>query len=120
MEYVNHLFKDGYETEDVVVLAKLLKPFAPHLASEMLEQLESDDTWPEWDEKYLVADTVEVVVQVNGKLRAKITVAADDLKDTDKIQQLALEQPNVQKHLDGKNPKKIIIPPHAKLINIVI
>ncbi len=119
MEYVNRLFKDGYEIKDVIVLAKLLKPFAPHLASEMLEKLNSDDAWPEWDEKYLVADTVEVVVQVNGKLRAKIMVATDDLEDADKLQKLALEQPNVQKHLDGKAPKKVIIPPHAKLVNIV-
>ena len=61
MEYVNELYKNGASKEDLVVLAKLLKPFAPHLASEMLEKLDSDDEWPKWDEKYLVADTVELV-----------------------------------------------------------
>ena len=81
MEYVNELYKTGAAKEDLVVLAKLLKPFAPHLASEMLEKLGADDEWPKWDEKYLVSDTATVVVQVNGKLRAKLEVSADDLED---------------------------------------
>ena len=120
MEYVNYLFKNGVETEDVMVLAKLLKPFAPHLASEILEQLKADDAWPEWDEKYLVADTTEVVVQVNGKLRAKLSVATSDLEDKDKLEKLALEQPNIKKYTDGKEIRKVIVPPRAKLINIVV
>ncbi len=118
MEYVNELYKTGASKEDLTTLAKLLKPFAPHLASEILEKLDSDDEWPTWDEKYLASDTVEVVVQVNGKLRAKLTVSTSDLSDEDKLTKLALENPNVKKFISGE-PKKIIIPKKAKLINIV-
>ena len=120
MEFVNELYKNGASTEDLTVLAKLLKPFAPHLASEMLEELKADDEWPTWDESALVADTVEVVIQVNGKLRAKLSVAVDELADTDKLTEMALAEENVKKYLNGGEPKKVIIPPKAKLINIVV
>ena len=118
MEYVNELYKIGASTEDIITLAKLLKPFAPHLASEILEKEEADDKWPEYNEAYLVSDTVQLIVQVNGKVRAKLEINFDDLKDQEKIKELALSQENVQKYLNGK-PKKIIIPNGAKLINIV-
>ena len=118
MEYVNELYKTGASTEDVIILAKLLKPFAPHLASEILEKEEADDKWPEYNETYLVSDTVQLIVQVNGKVRAKLEINSDDLKDQEKIKELALSQENVQKYLNGE-PKKIIIPKGAKLINIV-
>ena len=119
MEYVNELYKSGATEEDVITLAKLLKPFAPHLASEMLEKLSSDDEWPQWDEKYLVSDTVEVVVQINGKLRAKLTVNADDLNNEKKITDLALADEKVQKYTKS-GIKKTIFVPKAKLLNIVI
>ena len=118
MEYVNELYKTGANEEDLITLAKLLKPFAPHLASEMLEKLNSNDEWPKWDQKYLVTDTVELVVQVNGKLRAKITVATSDLTDKQKLTDLALADPNVKKFISS-TPKKIIIPNNTHLINIV-
>ena len=118
MEYVNELYKTGASTEDVIILAKLLKPFAPHLASEILEKEEADDKWPEYNEAYLVSDTVQLIVQVNGKVRAKLEINSDDLLDQEKIKELALSQENVQKYLNGE-PKKIIIPKGAKLINIV-
>ncbi|MBR2543553.1 leucine--tRNA ligase [Candidatus Saccharibacteria bacterium] len=119
MEYVNELYKTGAGEEDLVVLAKLLKPFAPHLASEMLEKLGADDEWPKWDEKYLVSETVEVVVQVNGKLRAKLMVSTEDLEDEDKIIDLALADEKVKKYTDG-GVKKTIFVKRAKLINIVV
>jgi leucine--tRNA ligase len=118
MEYVNELYKTGASTEDVIILAKLLKPFAPHLASEILEKEEADDKWPKYNEAYLVSDTVQLIVQVNGKVRAKLEINSDDLEDQEKIKELALSQENVQKYLNGE-PKKIIIPKGAKLINIV-
>ena len=118
MEYVNELYKTGASTEDVIILAKLLKPFAPHLASEILENEEADDKWPEYNEGYLVSDTVQLIVQVNGKVRAKLEINSDDLEDQEKIKELALSQENVQKYLNGE-PKKIIMPKGAKLINIV-
>ena len=118
MEYVNELYKTGASTEDVIILAKLLKPFAPHLASEILEKEEADDKWPEYNETYLVSDTVQLIVQVNGKVRAKLEINSDDLKDQEKIKELAMSQENVHKYLNGE-PKKIIMPKGAKLINIV-
>ena len=118
MEYVNELYKSGAEKEDVIVLAKLLGPFAPHLSSEMLEHLKADDVWPTWDEKALIEDEVEIVVQVNGKLRAKIKVSAEDAKTQAIVEGLALQNENVQKFIDG-TPKKTIYVEKAKLLNIV-
>ncbi len=132
MEYVNELYKIGVSTEDQVALAKLLKPFAPHLASEMLEKLEADraktapkapaitDEWPTWDESCLVAEETEVVVQVNGKLRDKILVPTEDLTSEEKLREAALASANVQKFIADKEIRKVIVPKHAKLVNIVV
>ena len=119
MEYVNELYKVGTTQEDLITLAKLLKPFAPHLASEMLEHLDATDEWPTWDEKYLVADTAEVVIQVNGKLRSKITVDTADLDDEAKIISLALADSKITKYTENGIKKTIFIK-KAKLLNIVI
>lgn len=120
MEYVNQLYKTGAKTDDLVALARLLKPFAPHLASEMLEKLGTDDTWPTWEEKYLEAQLVEVVVQVNGKLRAKLQASPELLDQPDELRALALADPNVQRFLADRPVKKVIIPRGAKLVNLVV
>lgn len=120
MEYVNELYKIGANHEDLATLAKLLKPFAPHLASEMLEKLNEDDVWPTWNDEYLVADEVEFVVQVNGKLRSKITVTADSCENEENIRELALADDNVQKFISGQEVRKVIVPKGRKLVNIVI
>ncbi len=119
MEYVNELYKVGASDEDRVILAKLLKPFAPHLASEMLEHLKSDDEWPKWDEKYLIASRIELIVQINGKLRAKLSISADDLSDEEKIKSLAFADAKVQSYIKS-GVKKTIFVPKAKLLNIVV
>lgn len=119
MEYVNELYKIGASEEDLIVLAKLLKPFAPHLASEMLEKLSSDDEWPKWDEKYLVSENAEVIVQVNGKLRAKLEVSVNDLENEEKIVELALLDERVKKYTES-GIKKTIFVKKAKLLNIVV
>lgn len=119
MEYVNELYKVGASNEDLITLAKLLKPFAPHLASEMLEKLDADDEWPKWNEKYLVADTIEVVVQINGKLRAKLSVDTSDLDDEEKIISLALADEKIAKYTEN-GIKKTIFVKKAKLLNIVV
>ncbi len=119
MEYVNELYKVGADEEDLVVLAKLLKPFAPHLASEMLEKLNADDEWPKWDEKYLVSDTVQVVVQVNGKLRGRLELSTEDLEDEEKVIKAALEDDNIKKYTES-GVKKTIFVKKAKLLNIVV
>ena len=118
MEYVNELYKLGTTKDDQITLAKLLKPFAPHLASEMLEKLESDDVWPVWDEKYLASDTVEVVVQINGKLRAKLVIDKADLEYEEKVIALAKEDEKVKKYTEN-GIKKTIFVKKAKLLNIV-
>ncbi|MBQ6487325.1 leucine--tRNA ligase [Candidatus Saccharibacteria bacterium] len=119
MEYVNELYKLGASKDDQITLAKLLKPFAPHLASEMLEELKSDDVWPVWDEKYLASDTVEVVVQINGKLRAKLVVDKADLEDEKKVIEIAKQDEKVKKYTES-GIKKTIFVKKAKLLNIVV
>ena len=84
----------------------------------MLERLDADDEWPKWDEKNLVNDTVEVVVQVNGKLRAKLTVNVDDLEDEEKIVKMAQDDERVKKYTEN-GVKKTIFVKKAKLVNIV-
>ena len=118
MEYVNELYKNGANKEDLITLSKLIKPFAPHLACEMLEELKADDTWPTGDDAALVADTVEVVVQVNGKLRARLQVPAEDMADEEKLKALALADENVKKYVEGE-PKRVIVLPKVRLVNIV-
>ena len=120
MEFVNYLYKSGKSPADLAALAKLVKPFAPHLACEMLEKLNANDVWPTWDESALTADTVEVVVQVNGKLRARLDVSVDDADDPAKLEELAKADPNVQKYLNGQEVRKIITPKNTKLVNIVV
>lgn len=119
MEYVNELYKTGASEEDLIALAKLLKPFAPHLASEMLEKLGADDEWPKWDDKYLVADKVVVVVQVNGKLRSKFEADVADLDDEEKIIEAAKSDKKLQKYIEN-GIKKAIFVKKAKLVNLVV
>lgn len=118
MEYVNELYKTKASLEDLKVLAKLLKPFAPHLASEMLEKLNANDEWPKWDESSLVSNTVDVIVQINGKLRGKLTVEKSDLGDEEKIVSLALADEKIKKYT-AQGVKKTIFVPKAKILNIV-
>ncbi len=120
MEFVNELYKNGAHYDDLVVLAKLLKPFAPHLASEMLEALDANDIWPKWDEKLLIADEIEMVVQINGKLRARIMLPAADAEDSEKMQAAALADAKVQSYTDGRQVVKVIAIPKTHLVNVVV
>ncbi len=120
MEYVNELYKNGANKDDLVALGKILKPFAPHLASEMLEKLNSDDIWPKWDEKLLVEDEIEMVVQVNGKLRARIMIPAEEAEDKAKLEEYARADEKVKTFTDGKDIIKVIVIPKTHLVNIVV
>ena len=102
-------------------LVKLLAPIAPHMMEEIWQVLGHDHTltyepWPTYEAKYLMADTVEVVVQVNGKVRAKLNVDRD--MASDKLQALALADAHVKSFLENKEVKKVIAIPN-KIVNIV-
>lgn len=99
----------------------LLSPIVPHVTHEMWKALGNtsivmEEAWPEFDESALVKSVIEVVVQVNGKVRAKIEVAPDAPKD--EVEALALADEHVQKFTEGKTIRKVIVVP-GKLVNIV-
>jgi len=107
--------------EALVAVVKLLSPITPHISAELFAALgQSEDIlnapWPIIDEAALVEDSKLIIVQVNGKLRSKLTVAADAQQDA--VQALALADENVSKFTDGKSIRKIIFVP-GKLLNIV-
>lgn len=126
MECVNDLYKlkvAGYSEDwrpHLKTLVQLVQPFAPHMAAELWQQLGETSqldfaAWPVWDNAKIVSDSLLIIVQVNGKLRAKLEVAADASEE--QIKNLALADANVQKFVPAE-PKKIIYV-KGKLINIV-
>ena len=132
MELVNDAYrlKDGLlgEPGGVAALrfatataASLIFPFAPHLGAEVWERLEGgrvwEEPWPEADPALLASDTVTLVVQVNGKLRDRIEVAADASEE--ELLAAARESEKVAGHLDGKEVVKEIVVP-GKLVNLVV
>ncbi|GAB4239309.1 MAG: leucine--tRNA ligase [Ekhidna sp.] len=103
-------------------LTVVLSPFAPHISDELWSLLGHqgsivDATYPEFDQKYLTEDTIEYPISVNGKMRAKIPFPADAGKET--IEAGALANETIQKWMDGKAPKKVIVVP-KKIVNIVV
>lgn len=103
-------------------LVALVAPFAPHMADELWVNLGHSstvqrDSWPQWDKQYLTGDTMTIIVQVNGKLRAKLDLAKDTPEDT--IRSTALADENVQKYINGSAPNRVIYIP-GKLVNIVV
>ncbi|MDF1689799.1 MAG: leucine--tRNA ligase [Cycloclasticus sp.] len=130
MELLNAVSKFKVETDVARALRQeclesivlMLSPIIPHVCDEMWQALGHQEelvqvTWPEFDESALVLDEIQMVVQVNGKLRAKITVAADTPKES--IEKLALSEENVSKFIGDKPVRKVIVVP-KKLVNIVI
>ena len=125
MELINDVSKfDGdaavkHEALEAAVL--VLAPITPHASHVLWQALGHDEAvlnaaWPDVDESALVKDSIELVVQVNGKVRAKLEVPASADKDT--VENLAKAEPNVQKFTDGKTIRKVIVVP-GKLVNIV-
>jgi leucyl-tRNA synthetase len=130
MELMNTLsrFEDNSEQgraimqEALEAITLMLSPMVPHITHTLWRALGKqttliDEAWPEVDESALKRDSIEIVVQVNGKLRARIAVAADADKAT--IEQTALADENVQRFTEGKQIIKVIIVP-GKLVNIVV
>jgi len=107
--------------EALEVLTVLVGPIMPHLAEELWqalggEALAIDAPWPQADRSLTVEDTVTVAVQVNGKVRATITLPKD--ADRTAAEQAALDEPGVQRALDGKAPRKVIVVPN-RIVNVV-
>ena len=131
MEMVNGLYKIkesyGIDMLDewrfaLESLIQILAPFAPHITEELWHEMGHDDTvhvghWPKWDEKYLKSSVMTIIVQVNGKLRAKLELPSD--MDKQGVEEAALADENVQKFTNNKPPKKMVYVP-GKLVNIVV
>ncbi|WP_064602361.1 leucine--tRNA ligase [Photobacterium sp. J15] len=128
MELMNKLAKASQESaqdralldEALKAVVRMLYPMTPHISFEMWKALGESDIdhaeWPAADEKALVEDEKLIIVQVNGKLRAKLTVPADATKE--QVEELALNDENVTKFTDDKTVRKVIYVP-GKLLNIV-
>ncbi|MFD3448723.1 leucine--tRNA ligase [Microbacteriaceae bacterium 4G12] len=122
MVFVNDAYKaETLPQEYMEGFAKLLSPVAPHLAEELWRKLGHTETityesWPTYDESKLVEDEILVVVQVNGKVRAKLHMAKDVTKE--QMEELAFASEQVKAHIEGKTVRKVIAVP-GKLVNIV-
>ncbi len=133
MELVNALYlaKDDLRTSPcgpqvlssaVATVLTVLAPFAPHLAEELWQRLGyttllAESPWPTYDPAALVVDEITVVVQVNGKLRGQVIAPANATDE--ELERLALADPNIRRHLEGKHRVKVIVVPR-KLVNVVV
>ena len=130
MELLNEISRFSSKTDSdnaiisksVVVLVRLLYPFAPHIAEELWEKLGNSETlidleWIKWDESLIQSDEINIIVQVNGKLRSQIMMKPDSNKE--EMESAALSDKKILTYIEGKEIKKIIVVP-KKLVNIVI
>ena len=122
MEFTNVLYKQGKTDFAIDSLLLLMAPMAPHITAELWERRHPgehihEESWPEADATMAAAETVEMVVQVNGKKRDVINVKPSI--DEAEMEALARSSPKVQEVLDGGHPKRIIAKP-PRLINLVV
>lgn len=130
MELINEMYKykeldtrnEGIIREGIETIVTILAPFTPHIGEELWTMIGKEGSvfnisWPKYDEKALVQDEVEVIVQVNGKLRAKVSMDANVSRED--MEKISLEDAKVQAAIEGKNVVKIIAVP-KKLVNIVV
>jgi leucyl-tRNA synthetase len=116
--------------EALQIVLRLLSPFAPHLAEELWMQLSrsfptlhqlgssaSQSQWPTWNKEYLRIEESSYVLQINGKVRGRLTLPATADRET--IEKAVLQEASLQPHLEGKNVQKLIIVP-GRLVNIVV
>jgi leucyl-tRNA synthetase len=122
-EFVNAVYRTGKVTTDQAErFVLLLAPMAPHICEELWQILDHDETlayepWPAFDEEMLAVDSLELPVQINGKLRGRITIAADATND--QIIQAAKTDPKVASALEGKEIIKEIVVPN-RMVNLVV
>lgn len=122
MVFINDAYKvDVLPKQYVEGFVKLLAPICPHTTEELWSKLGHEDTisyeaWPAFDEAKLVDDEVEIVVQINGKVRAKVNVPAEASRE--ELQDIAMANEDVKEFIEGKTVRKVIAVP-GKLVNIV-
>lgn len=123
MIFVNDCYKTGKVNKEMLIgFIRMLSTFAPHIGEELNQMLTGDATvayapWPSYSEDALVQNKVEIVVQVNGKVRGKFEAAKD--ADKDILEKTAVVLPAVQSFMEGKAVRKIIVIPN-KIVNIVV
>lgn len=123
MVFVNEAYRaEALPKSYMEGFVKMLSPIAPHLGEELWEKLGHTDTiayepWPEYDETKLVDDEVEIVLQINGKNREKMMIAADATKE--QMEEMAASNETIKELIDGKTIVKVIAVP-GKLVNIVV
>ena len=123
MIFINAVYKeDVFPREYALNFIKLLNPIAPFITEELWSNMGNDKTiayekWPEYDEDKIVDDSLEIGVQVNGKLRGSILITPDEAEDS--IKEKALANENIKKHMEGKTVVKIIVV-KGRIVNIVI
>ncbi|MFT5434605.1 MAG: leucyl-tRNA synthetase, partial [Myxococcota bacterium] len=123
MEMVNDANKvEGLSRELAEPFAQLLAPFAPHLGEELWEILGHPPSvalapWPAWDEAECIDNVVNYPVQVKGKVRGQFEAARDASRE--ELETLARAVPNVQRHLEGKTVRKVVVVP-GKLVSFVV
>lgn len=123
MVFVNEAYKvDGLPVDYVKGFIQLLAPVAPHMGEELWQRVTqstesiSYEPWPTYDEEKLVSDEIEVVFQINGKVRGKANASRSISKED--LEALALSNENIQQHLEGLTVRRVIVIP-GKLVNIV-
>ncbi|WP_313799454.1 leucine--tRNA ligase [Cytobacillus sp.] len=122
MVFINEAYKSTVLPKQYIEgFIKLLSPITPHVAEELWEKLGHNGTiayeaWPAFDEAKLVDDEVEIVIQINGKVKAKLRVPSDAQKDA--LEKIAMDDDKVKEQIDGKTIRKVIAVP-GKLVNIV-
>lgn len=133
MEYTNEVMESGeiLSVEDLSTFLLLLAPFAPFITDELWQHIHKrknitiakdsihSHRWPTFSKEALIDENVEIVVQVNGKLRDKFSLNASEAKQQDKVVKRAIESEHVRKFLNGQDPRKVIFVP-GKLLNLVI
>lgn len=121
MVFTNEAEKSGISARSFKVLLQLLAPIVPHISEELWSQHEKESIhltdWPAYDATLVVDETISLGVQVNGKVRATVEIAPDASED--EARELALDNADIQKWLDGNEPKKFIYVP-GRIISIVV
>ena len=125
MEYLNVLRAGGRKAAraEVEPLVVMIAPFCPHIAEELWERLGHEGSvfegahWPAWDEDKAREDQIQIAVQVNGRLRATVSVVRGDAQDT--VEEIARRDENVTRHLDGAQVRRVVYVPE-RLVNFVL